>query len=163
MTDNQTGQRLDHRDWKILKILQHQGRISNVELAKKVNLTTTPCLERVKRLEREGYITGYSANLDSEKIGYGLVVFVQIRLAADKGQNIYDWFSREIKTVANVTECYMLAGEFDYLLKVEVGTMKQFQRFMAQTLNNLPGVSITQSQVVMEVVKQDLLNIVNDQ
>jgi len=162
MTDNQAEQRLDRRDWKILEILQRQGRISNVELAKKVNLTTTPCLERVKRLEREGYITGYSANLDSEKLGYGLVVFVQIRLAADKGQNIYDWFSREIKSVTNVTECYMLAGEFDYLLKVEVGEMKQFQRFMAQTLNNLPGVSITQSQVVMEVVKQETLKIINN-
>ena len=163
MTDKHTGQKLDKRDWEILQILQRQGRISNVELAKKVNLTTTPCLERVKRLEREGYITGYSANLDAEKLGFGLVVFVQIRLAADKGQNIYDWFSREIQSVVNVTECYMLAGEFDYLLKVEVSGMKQFQRFMAQTLNNLPGVSVTQSQVVMEVVKQELLNIVNDQ
>ena len=163
MTDNQTEQRLDSRDWKILEILQYHGRMSNVELAKKVNLTTTPCLERVKRLERDGYITGYSANLDSEKLGYGLVVFVQIRLAADKGQNIYDWFSREIKSVANVTECFMLAGEFDYLLKVEVSGMKQFQRFMASTLNNLPGVSVTQSQVVMEVVKRESLNIVNDQ
>lgn len=162
MTDGDAGARLDKRDWDILQILQRHGRISNVELAKKVNLTPTPCLERVRRLEREGYITGYGAHLDAEKLGFGLVVFVQIRLTADKGQNIYDLFSREIQSVANVTECYMLAGEFDYLLKVEVSGMKQFQRFMAQTLNNLPGVSVTQSQVVMEVIKQEVLNVVND-
>ena len=162
MVEKHNDQRLDRRDWQILNILQKHGRISNVELAKKVNLTTTPCLERVKRLERDGYIKGYSANLDTEKLGYELIVFVQIRLAADKGQNIYDWFSREIKSVSNVTECYMLAGEFDYLLKVQVGNMKDFQRFMGETLNALPGVSITQSQVVMEVVKQDELKFVND-
>ncbi len=150
-------QKLDQRDWKILRILQKEGRISNVELAKRVNLTTTPCLERVRRLEREGYINGYQANLDAGKLGYGLIVFVQIRLAADKGQNIYDWFSREVKTVAKVTECYMLAGEFDYLLKVQVKDMKDFQRFMGETLNYLPGVSVTQSQVVMEVVKEKQL------
>lgn len=150
-------QKLDQRDWKILRILQKEGRISNVELAKRVNLTTTPCLERVRRLEREGYINGYQANLDAGKLGYGLIVFVQIRLAADKGQNIYDWFSREVKNVAKVTECYMLAGEFDYLLKVQVKDMKDFQRFMGETLNYLPGVSVTQSQVVMEVVKEKQL------
>ena len=157
MKNSKNDQNLDQRDWKILQILQKEGRISNVELAKQVNLTTTPCLERVRRLEREGYINGYQANLDAEKLGYGLIIFVQMRLAADKGQNIYDWFSREVKHVASVTECYMLAGEFDYLLKVQVKDMKHFQRFMGETLNNLPGVSITQSQVVMEVVKENQL------
>jgi len=159
MKENNIDQRLDQRDWQILSILQQEGRMSNVELAKRVNLTTTPCLERVKRLEREGYINGYQANINPEKLGYGLVVFVQIRLASDKGQNIYEWFSREVKSVASVTECYMLAGEFDYLLKVLVKDMKHFQRFMGETLNNLPGVSITQSQVVMEVVKESQLDI----
>ena len=159
MKEKDTDERLDQRDWQILDILQQEGRISNVELAKRVNLTTTPCLERVKRLEREGYISSYQANVDTEKLGYGLVIFVQIRLAADKGQNIYDWFSREVKSVPSVTECYMLAGEFDYLLKVQVKNMKHFQRFMGETLNNLPGVSITQSQVVMEVVKDNQLSL----
>ncbi len=157
MKEKNIEQRLDQRDWRILSILQQEGRISNVELAKRVNLTTTPCLERVKRLERQGYIKGYRASVNAEKLGYGLVVFVQIRLASDKGQNIYEWFSREVKSVTSVTECYMLAGEFDYLLKVLIKDMKHFQRFMGETLNNLPGVSVTQSQVVMEVVKESQL------
>ena len=143
---------MDKIDRKILSELQQNGRMTNVELSKRVNLSPTPCLDRVKRLEREGFITGYVANLDPDKLGYSLIVFVQIVL--DRTTNdVFEKFSREIWRMDEVMECHVVAGGFDYLLKLRFSDMKSYRRFLGERLAILPGVSQTHTYLVMEEVK----------
>ena len=145
---------LDRTDRQILALLQRNGRITNVELAKQVHLSPTPCLERVKRLERDGYITDYCARLCPEKIGLATLVLVQISLSQGS-LDVFDRFNNCIKKLDEIVECHMIAGNFDYLLKVRVANMAHFRRFMSESLNQLPGVTQTHSYVVMEEIKTD--------
>ncbi|MGD8429424.1 MAG: winged helix-turn-helix transcriptional regulator [Ectothiorhodospiraceae bacterium] len=145
---------LDRTDRRILQVLQQNGRISNVELAKQVHLTPTPCLERVRRLEREGYIRGYRAEIDPGKLGLTLTVFIQVRLD-QTGLDIFDRFSEAVVAVPEISECHMVPGAFDFLLKIRVPDIAGYRRFMAEHLPKLPGVVQTYSHVVMEEVKAD--------
>ena len=144
---------LDRTDRLILKYLQQDGRISNVALAKKVNLSTTPCHERVSRLERHGYIRGYTALLDPHLVEAGLLVFVEIdllRTSPDAFRN----FRREAVKLPEMLECHLVSGNFDYLLKARVKDMQEYRSLLGEKILALPGVSDSRSYVVMEEVKE---------
>ena len=147
------GRDLDRIDQRILEQLQNNGRLSIVELAARVNLTNTPCSERVKRLERSGYITGYRAMLDMGKQGLGHLTVVQVSLAATGGDNSLDAFNAAVSSVPEVESCLMLAGSFDYLLTIRTRDIAHFREVLGDRINKLPGILQTNSFAVMEVVK----------
>lgn len=150
-------QGMDRIDRRILEILQTHGRISNVDLAREINLSTTPCAERVRRLEREGVITGYKALVDPEKVGLSISIFVEVKLDHTT-PDAFERFRETVISLAEVAECYMIAGEFDYLLKLLVSEVSVHQRFMNESLPKLPDVQQTRSYVVVEQLKhQDAL------
>ena len=142
---------LSRIDLNILKNLKQDGRVSSVELARRVGLTTTPCKERVKRLERDGFILGYHAQLNPEKLGKGLVVFVQITLQRTAG-NAFKDFTDAIRAIPEVEECHLIAGNFDYLIKARVRDMSDYRAFLGGSLMQLPGVQESTSYPVMEAL-----------
>ena len=146
---------LNRIDRNILRILQEDGRTSYAELSRRVGLSTTPCMERVKRLEREGVIRGYQAILDPAWLNAGLVVFVQIRLSRTS-QDIFEQFKHAAVALEQVQECYLVSGNFDYLIKARVADMTAYREFLGDTLLTLPGVQESTSYVVMEQVKETL-------
>ncbi len=144
---------LDRIDRSILKALQLNGKISNVELAKKVGLSATPCLERVKRLELDGFLKGYYDKVDPLKLGVGLLVFVEITLEKTSPA-VFDQFKEAVKDLIEVQECHLVSGDFDYLLKARVSDMGAYRTLLGETLLTLPGVSESRTYVVMEEVKE---------
>jgi Lrp/AsnC family leucine-responsive transcriptional regulator len=145
--------RLDAIDLKILDELQRDGRLSNVALAKMVGLSPTPCTERVRALEASGIIAGYSARLDSERLDLGLLVFIEI--AIDRtSQDAFDQFAAAMLRIPQVQECHMVAGGFDYLIKVRVPDMAAYRAFLGEVLSKVPGIRATHSYAVMERVKE---------
>jgi len=146
---------LDRTDRRILECLQEDGRMSNVALAKKVNLTPTPCLERVRRLERDGYISGYTALLDPELVGRGLLVFVEINLARTS-PDVFRDFRREAGKLDEVLECHLVSGNFDYLIKARVRDMQEYRELLGEKILSLPGVNGSRSYMVMENVKESV-------
>lgn len=146
---------LDRTDRRILECLQADGRISNVQLARKVNLTQTPCIERVKRLERQGFIRGYTALLDPDLVDLSLMVFVEIDLAR-KSPDAFRKFREEAKLLPEILDCHLVSGNFDYLIKARVKDMKAYRALLGKKLLALPGVSDSRSYVVMEEVKETL-------
>jgi Lrp/AsnC family transcriptional regulator, leucine-responsive regulatory protein len=146
---------LDRIDRRILRALQDDGRMTNVELAERVGLSATPCSERVKRLERDGIIAGYHARLDPHALGQALLVFVEIRLAAKSGR-IFDEFKREVLKLPNVLECHLVSGDFDYLIKARIPEMNAYRKLLGDMLLALPGARESRSYVVMEEIKESL-------
>jgi len=145
---------LSRIDRNLLRLLQKDARTSFAELARQVGLTTTPCKERVKRLEREGYIRGYHAELDPAKLGRGLVVFVQITLQRTAG-DAFSEFTEAIRDVPEVEECHLVAGNFDYLIKARVKDMSEYREFLGGSLMQLPGVQESTSYPVMEEITRN--------
>jgi len=143
---------LNSVDLNILKALQKNGRMSYTKLAKEVGLSNTPCIERVKRLEKDGFISGYSATLSPNLLGAGLVVFVQIRLNRTS-QDIFEEFAQKVKDLDDIQDCFLVSGNFDYLLKARVADMDEYRYLLGQTLLSLPGVQESTSYVVMEEIK----------
>lgn len=143
---------LDKLDKKILMVLQKNGRISNVELAKTVGLSPTPCLERVKRLENQGVIEGYHAVLNPEAVGASMLVFVEITLEKT-AQDVFSEFSKAVTYFDEILECHLVSGSFDYLLKTRVKNMASYRKLLGETLLKLPSVSASRTYVVMEEVK----------
>ncbi|GHD26075.1 Lrp/AsnC ligand binding domain-containing protein [Halioglobus pacificus] len=146
---------LNKIDRNILRVLQKDARTSFAELSREIGLSTTPCKERVKRLEREDVIRGYQAMLNPEYLDRGLVVFVQIRLNRTS-QDIFEEFKRSAFDLPEVQECYLVSGNFDYLIKARVADMSAYREFLGETLLTLPGVQESTSYVVMEQVKETL-------
>ncbi|GGY58412.1 AsnC family transcriptional regulator [Bacterioplanes sanyensis] len=146
---------LDRLDRRILAVLQQQGRISYVELADKVGLSSTPCMERVKRLERDGYIEGYYARLNPALMGHELLVFVEISLAHQSPQAFSD-FTRAVRELPYVLECHLVSGDSDYLVKARIKDMSQYRTLLGDMLLQLPGVKNSKSYIVMEEVKESL-------
>ncbi len=144
---------LDRIDLTILDTLQKEGRISNVELAKKVNLSASPCLDRVKRLEAEGYIEKYGATLNAAKLKYGMSAFIQVTLDRTTA-DVFNRFREEVVKIKEVAECHMVAGGFDYLLKLRFENMEAYREVLG-VIVELPAVSQTHTYVVMEHVKKD--------
>ncbi|AVO46705.1 Lrp/AsnC ligand binding domain-containing protein [Phreatobacter cathodiphilus] len=143
---------LDALDRKLLRLLQEDGRIPNVELAERVGLSPTATSERVKRLTRDGIIAGYGARLDPQKLGRGFLVFVEVTL--DKTTpDVFDRFATAVARAPDVLECHLVAGGFDYLIKTRVADMAAYRIFLGEVLLSLPGVRETRTYAVMEEVK----------
>lgn len=146
---------LDKIDRRILDILQQNGRISMTELADTVGLTVTPCIERVRRLERDRVITGYYARVNPKALDAGLLVFVEISMSS-KSERTFDEFRREVLCVPQVLECHLVSGDFDYMVKARIKEIGQYRNLLGEILLRLPGVTQTRSCVVMEEIKETL-------
>lgn len=156
---------LDKTDRKILAILQQDGRLSNQEIAERVNLSPSPCLRRIKRLEEAGVIRQYVALLDAARIGLGLLAYVNVRL--EKHSNVsagaagarrpasspHTEFAHSVEDWPEVVACYAMTGEMDYLLRVHVEDMDHFSRFMMQTLLTHPAVADVKSSFALQRIK----------
>jgi len=145
--------RLDAIDMAILDALQRDGRLSNVALAKSVGLSPTPCAERVRGLEAAGIIKGYTTNLDAERLDLGLLVFIEIAIERTS-EDAFDQFRGSMLAIPQVQECHMVAGGFDYLLKVRVRDMAAYRTFLGEVLSKVPGIRETHTYAVMEIVKE---------
>lgn len=142
-------------DRNILRVLQKDGRCTYAELSRQVGLSATPCMERVKKLEKEDVIRGYCAIINPEYLDAALVVFVQIRLIRS-AQDVFEDFRKAAAELPEIQECYLVSGNFDYLLKARVADMGAYRKFYGETLLTLPGVQECTSYVVMEQVKETL-------
>lgn len=145
---------LDAIDLQILRTLQHNAKLTTKELAEAVHLTPTPVFERQKRLERKGYIKKYIAVLDPELLNRSLVVFVSVKLR-QINREIADDFTRRIRHLPEVIECYNTSGNYDYLLKVRAADMKQYQEFILNKLGKIDSLGSLESTFVMSEVKQE--------
>lgn len=145
--------KLDAIDRRILNVLQAHGRLSIVDLAERVHLTKTPCSERVKRLERDGIIAGYSANLNPAEVDMGHVMIVHVNLSKTSDSSLEE-FNRAVKLIPEVQSCLMIAGPFDYMLRVRTRDIAQFREVLGEQISQLPSVMQTHSFAVMEMVKE---------
>ena len=145
--------KLDSIDRRILRELQADGRVSYTDLAPKVGLTTSPCLERVRRLERAGVIKGYTAVIEPRALGTGLLVFVELSLTYTSPEIFAD-FKRAIARLPEILECHLVSGDFDYLIKARIPDMNAYRALLGELLRHLPGVRNSKTLVVMEEVKE---------
>ena len=143
---------LDKIDRRILRVLQADGRISNLKLAEAVHLSPTAVLERVKRLTRDGVILGYEARLNPALLGAGLLVFIEVLLDRTV-HDVMDSFKAAVQVRPEILECHLVAGGFDYLLKTRVADMPAYRQFVGSVIWTLPGVRETRTYAVMEEVK----------
>ena len=145
--------RLDKTDLQILRILQENARLTTKELAARVHLSPTPVFERLKRLDNEGYIRKYVAVLDAEKLHCGFVVFCSVKLRLNR--DIAAEFTRIVRGIPEVTECYNISGDYDYLLKIHAPDMKYYQEFTLNVLGTIDSLGSLMSTFVMDEVKHD--------
>jgi Lrp/AsnC family leucine-responsive transcriptional regulator len=143
---------LDRTDLVLLAELQRAGRGTNAELAERVHLSPSACLRRVQRLEREGVITGYRAEVDPERIGIGLQAFVRVQLARHDAEAVAA-FARFVNEWDEVVACHALTGDMDYLVQVAVSDLEHFSRFLLDRLLNQAGVADVNSSFVLRTVK----------
>ena len=143
---------LDATDWRILATLQEDARISNVDLAKAVNLSPSPCLSRVRALEQRRLISRYVALLDHLKLGLTVSVFIQVSLEKQM-RNALDAFESSVLARDEVMECYLMTGESDYLLRVLVPDVQSLERFIVDYLARIPGVASIKSSFALKQVK----------
>lgn len=144
---------LDRIDTTILKTLQADGRITNVELAQKVNLSASPCLDRVKRLETEGYIKRYGAFLNASKLNYGMTAFIQVTLDRT-ASDVFQLFKKEVVKIKEIVEGHLVAGGYDYLLKIRFSDIENY-RLILEKVADLPSISKTHTYMVTEHIKED--------
>ncbi len=142
---------LDATDRRILTVLQKAGRTTNADLADQVNLSPSACHRRVERLEKEGFIAGYVALLDTRRIGRPTTVFVEITLQG-QADDLLDAFEREVARVPDILECHLMAGTADYLLKIMAEDTEDFARIHRRFLSRLPGVRQMQSSFALRTV-----------
>ncbi|MCT7375284.1 Lrp/AsnC family transcriptional regulator [Chelativorans salis] len=145
--------RLDRIDRNILSALSQDGRLSMAELARRVGLSKTPVLARLKRLEKTGVIRGYAAIVDRERMGEGHVAFVQVTLS-DTRSAALEAFNRAVMAVPEIDQCHMIAASFDYLLKVRTKDIQTYRRVLGEKISGLPHVSHTSTFVAMETVRE---------
>jgi Lrp/AsnC family transcriptional regulator, leucine-responsive regulatory protein len=143
---------LDTIDCRIVAALQSDGRLSNVELADKVGLSPSPCLRRVKRLERDGYIEGYRAALRRDRVGLGFSVFIGVKIDGHANERAMA-FEKAVVEMPEVIACHLVSGEADYLLEVVVPDLSDYQRFLVDELLNLPIVREVRSNIAIQTLK----------
>jgi len=143
---------LDETDRRILRILQEDGRISNQALASRCAMSPSACLDRMRRLKARGYIQGYAAVLDPVLLDRGFLVFVEVVLERTTG-DVFRRFSEAVLARPEIMECHMVAGGFDYLLKLRMPDMTAYRRFLVEILAEIPGVRETRTYAVMDEVK----------
>lgn len=146
--------KLDEKDVDILRALQQNARLTNKELSAKVHLSTTPTFERVKRLERQGFIKQYATILDASKLNKGFAVFCSVKLRR-LNTELANAFTDMIREIPEVTECYNISGSFDYLLRVQSPDMRYYQQFLLNVLGRHENISSLESTFVMEEVKHE--------
>lgn len=144
--------KLDKIDRKILRDLQDDGRITNVELAKNAGISAPPCLRRVRALEEAGYIKGYHAELNPQMMGYGVTVFANVGLSSQSESDLKR-FEEHLRGWPEVRECHMLAGETDFVLKIVAADWDEYQKFLTGKLTAAPGVSQVRSSLAIRVSK----------
>lgn len=145
--------KLDEIDWRILKALQDDGRITNVDLAEQAGITAPPCLRRVRALEEAGYIKGYHAELDAQALGYDLVVFALVRLQSQAEADLRA-FEALVGSWPLVRECYMLNGEIDFILKIVARDLHEFQTFLTSHLTPAPNVASVKTSLMIRCAKK---------
>ena len=143
---------IDDKDREILRALQQNARLTTKELASKVHLSTTPVYERVKRLEREGYIKQYATILDDAKLNMGLTGFCSVKLRQLNAE-CANRFTEMVRAIPEVTECYNISGSFDYLLRIQSPDMQYYQRFLLDVLGRHDNIASLESTFVMEEIK----------
>lgn len=143
---------MDELDLKLLDTLQQNARISNVSLAKSINLSPAPCLRRIRDLETRGIIKGYNALLDADKLGWPVSVFIEIRLERQVTDDL-QVFEKAIDGFPEVMECYLMTGTSDYLLRVVAKDLKSLQEFITDRLASIPNIANIQSSVALKQVK----------
>ena len=146
--------RLDSTDIRILELLQEDGRMTIRQIAQKVNLSTTPVFERVKRLENEGFIKKYAAILDPEKLDRGFLVFCSVKLKQMSREDALD-FASVVKGIPQVAECYNISGDYDYMLKINAPDMKYYNDFIINTLGTIKSIGSITSTFVMKEIKSE--------
>lgn len=143
---------LDQFDLKIVEALAEDGRMSITDLSEKVGLSKTPCQLRLKRLLADGYITGFRAVLDPRKFGLDHIAFAEVKLS-DTREKALSEFNAAVRKIREVEECHMIAGSFDYLLKVRTADIRRYRLILGEKISSLPHVSSTSTYVVMQSVK----------
>lgn len=143
---------LDRYDQQILAILTVEGRLPVTDLAKRIGISKSPCQVRLKRLQQEGYIKGFRAIVDPVKLGREHVAFVEVRLS-DTRELALQAFNQAVLKIPEIEQCHMIAGSFDYLLKVRSADIQSFRRTLGESITILPHVASTSSFVTMEAVK----------
>ena len=152
MPRNQDNQEIDRFDEQIITLLSVEGRLSVTELAKRIGISKSPCQVRLKRLQERGYIKGFRAIVDPAKLGREHVAFVEVRLS-DTREKALQQFNRAVLEIPEVEQCHMIAGSFDYLLKVRSADILGFRRTLGESITTLPHVASSSSFVAMESVK----------
>jgi len=144
---------LDTFDLKIVEALSQDGRMSITELSQHVGLSKTPCQVRLKRLMDEGYILGFRAVLDARKFGLDHIAFAEVKLS-DTRETALSEFNTAVRKIREVEECHMIAGAFDYLLKVRTSDIRRYRQVLGEKISSLPHVASTSTFVVMQAVKE---------
>ncbi|MBX7146038.1 MAG: Lrp/AsnC family transcriptional regulator [Alphaproteobacteria bacterium] len=144
--------KLDQVDLQILNDLQNNGRMTNVELAERAGISAPPCLRRIRVLEENNYILGYHAHINSEALGYGVTIFAQVSVISHAEQDL-NAFEQLVSSWPQVRECYMLAGETDFLLKIVASDWDSYQRFLTTKLTSAPNVKHVKSSLAIRLSK----------
>lgn len=144
---------LDAFDLKILAILAEDGRIAVTELASRIGLSKTPSAARLKRLTETGYIEGFKAVINQKKLGLDHVAFAEVKLS-DTREKALEEFNRAVSKIREVEECHMIAGRFDYLLKVRTQNIRRYREVLGEKISSLPHVASTSTSVAMQSVKE---------
>lgn len=143
---------LTEADRRILRLIQREGRITNQELSSRCGLSASACFDRLKRLRDQGYIRGFSADLDPTKLDRSLLIFIEVLMDRTTGE-IFQDFAEAVKVMPEILECHMVGGGFDFLLKVRVRDMAAYRSFLVETLVRMPGVRETRTYAVLDEVK----------
>jgi DNA-binding Lrp family transcriptional regulator len=146
---------LDRTDLQILRELQLNARLTNQKLAQRVNLSPSPCLRRVRRLERAGLIRGYTAIVDPQRYGLPITVFIRIALERHDTQTVSE-FERRIREIDEIMDCFLMTGQRDYLLRVVASSLEGYERFVRETIHTIPGIASIDTSFAYGVVKHAL-------
>lgn len=144
--------KLDRADREILNALQDDGRLQNIELAKRIGLSSSPCLRRVRLLEEAGIIQGYVAQLDAAKVGAGLTVFARVWLKGQDEETV-NHFIKEVIDMPQVMECHLMAGDCDFLLRIAVADLEAYRQFQMEYLARIRGVQSVKTEIPMQKIK----------
>lgn len=153
MSEENAFNELDDTDRALLRLLQSDATLSNAALGELLNMTVTPCWRRRKRLEEQGYIVGYQANLNRRKLGFGVLAFAQVRFGDHSG-DAADRFERVIQALPQVLSCFKVTGEADFALTVLATDLESYGHFVEEVLRKQPGVATIQSSLALREVKQ---------
>lgn len=148
--------KLDHIDHKILRHLQENARITNADLADRVGLSPTPCLRRLRRLEADGVIKGYHTEIDREALGVNVTVIILVKLEREDDKTLRE-FEKAIKDRAEVMECYLVTGKFDYFIRVVVPSLAAYETFLSETMLRMPNIATVESSFTLREVERKIV------